>query len=56
MPRSKKPEGGEKPPRAPRRPSKKQPPPEELKPANHEEDFEHTLRRLVITRDGLGRG
>lgn len=43
------------PPRERRKPIKKQPTHKDLKPTNHEEDFEHTLRRLVAARDGLGK-
>ncbi|MDX1630694.1 MAG: hypothetical protein R3234_02445 [Thermoanaerobaculia bacterium] len=55
MPRSKKPAEGRKPPQAPRQPSRKKAAPKESEPYREEENFEHTLRRLVIARDGLGR-
>ena len=55
MPKPKTSKTERTPSRKPRKPIKKQPTARDRKPANHEENFEHTLRRLVVVRDGLGK-
>ncbi len=53
MPKAKNSGNEQTPARERRKPARKQPVAAASKPTQQEEDFEHTLRRLVAARDGL---